>query len=386
MAEPRRSAPPRRRPERGPTARSVAYEACLRIDHDGAYANLVLPSLLDGVAERERPLATELVYGATRMRRALDFAVDRFLMRPPPPELRTLLRLGAHQLLFTRVPAHAAVAETVELASPRFRGVTNAVLRRVAAGGEPRWPDDATRLSYPDWLVARLRRELGPEDALDALARMNEPPPVTVRADGYVQDRSSQWVAGLVGAQRGERVVDLCAAPGGKATALANDGAFVVAADRQAHRAALVAWNVRQLGLDAVVPLVADATAPPLRPGCADRVLLDAPCSGLGALRRRPDARWRVRESDIDELAALQRRMLPAARALVRPGGVLVYSVCTLTAAESTDLDDGRWEVPDAPGAPWRPHGRGVRILPQDADTDGMTVLRWRRPDGDGPA
>jgi 16S rRNA (cytosine967-C5)-methyltransferase len=158
----------------------------------------------------------------------------------------------------------------------------------------------------------------------------------------------------------------------------------VVAADRQAHRAELVASNARWLGLDGVATLVADATAPALRDGCADRVLLDAPCSGLGALRRRPDARWRVREADIDELAALQRRMLDAARPLVRPGGVLVYSVCTLTAAESTDLDDGSWDALAPPGEPWRPHGRGGRVLPQDADTDGMTVLRWRRP-VDGP-
>lgn len=385
MAERERGRTPDRT-RRAPTAREVAYEACLRIDHDGAFANLVLPGFLDAAPERERPLATELVYGATRMRRALDFAVDRFLMRPPPAELRTLLRLGAYQILFTRVPPHAAVGETVSLAPPRLRGVSNAVLRRVAAAGEPDWPDDATRLSYPDWIVERFRRELGDVDALAALARMNEPPPVTVREDGYVQDRSSQWVAALVEAAPGERVVDLCAAPGGKATALANDGAFVVAADRQLHRARLVAENVGRLGLDRVAALVADATAPALRDGAADRVLLDAPCSGLGALRRRPDARWRVVPGDVAELAALQRRMLPAARRLVRPGGVLVYSVCTLTAAESVDLDDGSWEALPPPGAPWRPVGRGARVLPHDADTDGMTVLRWRRPPDGGPA
>lgn len=381
MAE--RSRPASPTPRRAPNAREVAYEACLRIDHDGAFANLVLPAFLEMTSARDRPLATELVYGSTRMRRALDFTVDRFLMRPPPPELRTLLRLGAYQLLFTRVPPHAAVGETVALAPARLRGVTNAVLRRVAAAGEPVWPDDATRLSYPDWIVDRLRRELGDDDALAALTRMNEPPPVTVRDDGYVQDRSSQWVAELVGARPGELVVDLCAAPGGKATAMANDGAVVVAGDRQPHRAALVAANAERLGLASVVPLVADATAPPLRDGCADRVLLDAPCSGLGALRRRPDARWRVAPRDVAELATLQRRMLPAARRLVRPGGVLVYSVCTLTSAESIDLDDGAWEALPAPGEPWRPFGRGARVLPQDADTDGMTVLRWRRPAAD---
>jgi 16S rRNA (cytosine967-C5)-methyltransferase len=359
----------------------VALAALTRIEQDGAYANLVVPRLVADVPVRDRGLATELVYGSTRMRRALDFAVDRFLMRDPPPELRTLLRLGAYQLLCLRVPAHAAVGETVALAPPRLRGVTNAVLRRIATAGEPVWPDVATRLSYPDWIVARLVSELGEPDALDALTRMNVAPPVSVRADGYVQDRSSQWVGELVDAQPGERVVDLCAAPGGKATAMAASGAFVVAADRQFARAGLVVANVDRLGCgDRLAVLVADAAAPPLRAGSADRVLLDAPCSGLGALRRRPDARWRISEADVTELAVLQARLLAAARTLVRPGGLLVYSVCTLTAAESTELDDGGWDVPTRPGAPWRPIGRGMRVLPQDADTDGMTVLRWRRP------
>jgi 16S rRNA (cytosine967-C5)-methyltransferase len=126
--------------------------------------------------------------------------------------------------------------------------------------------------------------------------------------------------------------------------------------------------------------VVADATTLPLRPACFDRVLVDAPCSGLGALRRRPDARWRITETDIDELAALQARILRAARALVRPGGTLVYSVCTLTAAESVDQDTFGWEALPPPPAPWRPYGRGARLLPHHADTDGMVLLRWRAP------
>jgi 16S rRNA (cytosine967-C5)-methyltransferase len=364
----------------------VALAALERIERDGAYAHLVVPQLVAALPERDRGFATELAYGATRMRRALDFAVDRFLMRDPPPELRTLLRLGAHQLLHLRVPAHAAVSETVALAPARLRGVTNAVLRRVAAAGPPEWPDVATRLSYPDWIVERLVAELGEADAFAAMERMNEAPPVSVRADGYVQDRSSQWVAELVEAAPGERVVDLCAAPGGKATALAAAGAFVVAADVQRHRIGLVAANAARVGAaEGLAAVAADAAAPPLRPASADRVLLDAPCSGLGALRRRPDARWRVTAADVVELAALQRRLLAAARTVVRPGGVLVYSVCTLTAAESIELDDGMWEPLARPGAPWRAYGRGARVLPHDADTDGMTVLRWRRPAGGGP-
>lgn len=370
-------------------ARRVALDALLRIDNEGAYANLVLPPMLasSGLGDADRALVTELVYGSVRRRRALDAAVDRFVTSEPDPAVRSLLRLGAYQLLFTKVPSHAAVSTSVSLAPRKVAGFVNAVLRRVATTPVA-WPDDATRLSYPDWIVARFEQELGSADTLAALERMDEAPPVTVRADGYVQDRSSQWVAEAVGAESGERVADLCAAPGGKATALAaavRPGGLVVAADLQPHRARLVAANGERLGVldragGPLSAVVADATAPPLRPASFDRVLVDAPCSGLGALRRRPDARWRITEAAIDELAALQARILDAARELVRPGGVLVYSVCTLTAAESVDHDTFGWEALRPPPAPWRPYGRGARLLPQDADTDGMVLLRWRAP------
>lgn len=362
------------------SARRLAYDVLQRIDHDGAYANLALPAALarTDLDQRDRAFATELVYGATRMRRACDFAVDRFVTKAPAPPVRTLLRLGAYQLLFAGVPAHAAVHDTVALAPGRATGFANAVLRRVAAA-PVEWPDLATRLSYPDWIVERLVAELGDADAVAALERMNQPPPVTARADGYVQDLASQWVADLVGAGPGDRVADLCAAPGGKATRLAADGATVVAADLRPARARLIAANAERLGSRGVEVVVADATAPPFAPAAFDRVVVDAPCSGLGALRRRPDARWRLRPGDIDALAGVQARMLAAARTLLRPGGTLVYSVCTLTAAESIDLDDGSWPVLPAPSGPWRPYGRGARLLPQDADTDGMTVLRYVR-------
>ena len=360
------------------SARTAAYQALLRINQDGAYANLVVPPLVSEVAEYDRGLATELAYGTTRMQRACDFAVDRFLVKPPAVDLRCLLRLGAYQLLFTRVATHAAVSETVSLAPKGLRPVVNAVLRRVAASGEPVWPDEPTRLSYPDWIVARLTAELGANDAAAALTRMNVAPAVTIRGDGYIQDRSSMWVADLVEAQPGDRVLDMCAAPGGKATHIAASGAHVIAADLQHHRAGLIAANVERLGC-AVPVITADGRSAPFADATFDRVLLDAPCSGLGALRRRPDARWRITAGDIDHLANLQRSLLAEARRLVRPGGVLVYSACTLTAAESIDhvLE---WPTLPVPAPPWRPYGRGARILPHDADTDGMTILRWRRP------
>ena len=362
------------------SSRRVAYEALRRIEHDGAYANLVLPGMLERspLDQRDRAFVTDLVYGTTRMRRACDFAIDRFVMKDPPADLRTLLRLGAYQLVFAGVPAHAAVNDTVDLAPGRSKAFVNAILRRVSSAPLD-WPDVATRLSYPDWIVARLSAELGEADALEALERMNEPPPVTTRVDGYVQDSASQWVADLVDARPGDRIADLCAAPGGKATRLAADGAIVVAADLRPARARLMAENAARLGAAGLSVVVADGTAPPLRPGSFDRVVVDAPCSGLGALRRRPDARWRLQPGDITELARLQRALLAAARPLVRPGGTLLYSVCTLTAAESVDLDDGSWPALPPPAAPWRAYGRGGRLLPQDADTDGMTVLRYVR-------
>jgi 16S rRNA (cytosine967-C5)-methyltransferase len=379
--------------------RRLAAEGLRRIDAGGAYANLVLPHLLaeSDLDQRDRAFATELVYGATRMRRSLDWLVDRFLVHDPDPQARALLRLGAYQLVFLRTPAHAAVDATVAAAPKRLRGLVNAVLRKVAAEGEPAWPDEATRLSYPSWLVERMTVDLGSEDALAALAAMDEAAGVTTREDGYVQDQASQWVADAVGARAGERILDACSAPGGKATLLAEAGATVVAGDLRASRLGLVVANAERLGLlpggaaavagGAVHPVRLDASAPPFGPASFDRILLDAPCSGLGSLRRRPDARWRIEPDAVERLAALQRTIVAAAVPLLRPGGLLVYSACTLTAAETTEVDG--WLAAAHPelepaglpdDAPWRPVGRGGLLLPQDAGTDGMYLLRLRAP------
>jgi 16S rRNA (cytosine967-C5)-methyltransferase len=206
---------------------------------------------------------------------------------------------------------------------------------------------------------------------------MNEPAEKTERDDGYVQDRASQWVAALVAAQPQDRVLDLCAAPGGKASAIP---ATVIAADVRATRARVMKQN----GLACIV--VADGRAAPFPSATFDRVLVDAPCSGLGALRRRPDARWRIQPGDVERLAALQRELVDAAVTLLRPGGVLVYSVCTLTRAESLAIDEHLAAehpqlVPlEPPGEPWQPWARGGLLLPQTAGTDGMTILRLRSP------
>lgn len=362
------------------TARQLALDALDRIDRDGAYANLLLPELLarTGLAPRDRHFATELVYGTTRMRRACDLLVDRFVTRELDGRVRNALRLGAYQLHFLQMPPHAAVGETVEVAPKAARGLVNAVLRRVAEHPVV-WPDDATRLSYPDWIVERLTADLGAEAALAALEVMNTAPPVTERADGYTQDLASQWVAEAVGAQRGEHVADVCAAPGGKAMVLAATGATVVASDIRPGRVGLIRSNAPDLPV-----LAADAARLPFAPTSLDRVLVDAPCSGLGTLRRRPDARWRIDAASPERLAAVQRRLVDAAATVLRPGGTLVYSVCTLPLAETQGIDDHLAAThphlaPTEPmGAPWEPVGRGFRLLPHTADTDGMYVLRLR--------
>ncbi|HVT75797.1 MAG TPA: RsmB/NOP family class I SAM-dependent RNA methyltransferase, partial [Acidimicrobiales bacterium] len=208
------------------------------------------------------------------------------------------------------------------------------------------------------------------------------------RDDGYIQDPASGWVAGLVDASLGHVIADVCAAPGGKATAVAHvigDG-IVVACDVRPHRAGLVRANAQRTGTaDHVAPVVADGAAPPLRAAAFDRVLVDAPCSGLGVLHRRPDARWRVQPSVVTALAEQSRVLLRAAADLVAPGGLLVFSVCTITSEETSDV--AGWAARElhgftpmpAPGGPWRAHGHGALLLPQVAGTDGMFIARLRR-------
>ncbi len=379
-------------PPPDPSARGVALRALQRTAA-GERANVVVPELLGAsrLDQRDRHLVTELVYGTCRMQRACDWLADRHTRGRVDADVRAALRLGTYQLGWTRIPPHAAVSATVAEVRGPGRSLVNAVLRRVAGDVEKgivTWPDRATELSYPDWVVDRLGRDLGREAATLALRTMNEPASATVRADGYTQDPASQMVTEhLRRWAAGGRVLDLCAAPGGKATGLAgDDGRLVVAADISAPRARVVQANARRLDARSVAPVVADGTEPPFEPGRFDLVLVDAPCSGLGVLRRRPDARWRVQPRDIERLSTLQRRLLASAAALVRPGGMLAYSVCTLTSAETAAID--RWAAgtmpafhPLAPpGRPWQPAGRGALLLPQTAGTDGMFLLVLRAP------
>ncbi len=372
-------------------ARRLAIQAVVRIDEQGAYANLVLSKLLaaSDLEPRDKGFVTELVYGSTRMRRRLDHLVDRFLVQPPPPSARAALRLGAHQLLHLDTPPHAAVSATVDATPKRFRGLVNAVLRKVAGAVKAGvvYPSLGVDLSYPDWILGTLSADLGADRAEQVLRSMNQPAPVSTRDDGYVQDPSSQQVAAAVPGGPGDLVLDLCAAPGGKATALARRGMRVVAGDQRHHRVGLIVANRERLELDDLHVIQADATNPPFRGEQFEAVLVDAPCSGLGALRRRPDARWRIALGDIDNLATLQASMLLAAARLVRPGGWLVYSVCTLTNAESVGvvaatkagLQAAGFVPAAAPEGDWEALTATVyRLLPGPA-VDGMVLARWRR-------
>ncbi len=359
-----------------PSARQIAHRALMRIEQDGAYANIVLPQLMSGsdLDARDRRFATELVYGTTRMRRACDHLLRAHYRNEPPAEAMTALRLGVHQLHFMDVDDYAAVSETVDLVPKRLKGFVNGVLRSVTRS-EVRWPDRATRLSYPDWIDAWATRAFG-DDAERVLSVMNQPAIVARRDDGYVQDPASQAVVALVDARPEHRVVDLCAAPGGKTTALAGD---VIAVEENEARLGLLQRNLARLDSSAL-PVRADAARLPVRQRSFDRVLLDAPCSGLGVLRRRPDARWRIMPDDIGRLASQQTAMLTAAAELVADGGRLVYSVCTLTEAETVEVAasvGGEFREASLPKG-WDRCRIGGRLVP-DSARDGMYAAIWER-------
>ncbi len=367
----------------GVAARRVALEVLARVEDEGAYSNLILSKVLDGsgLGQQDRGFATDLVYGSLRHQRACDHLIDRFLSSDPPPAARRVLRLGAYQLAYREdIPDYAAVGTTVEAAPKRFRGLTNAVLRQVTRS-KIEFPDEQTELSYPDWIYEQLVTDLGHERAVAALRNMNSSAEATHRADGYTQDLASQWVVELLAVQPGELVIDLCAAPGGKATGCAAAGGVVIAADLQPHRVDLIVENASRLGLENLLPMVGDALHPGLRPHSADLVLLEAPCSGLGVLRRRPDARWRIDSQAPQRLASLQRDLVDAAVGLLAPGGRLAYSVCTLSAVETTGVDEyiqqryPELEALSPPTGPWQPWGRGAILLPQAEDTDGMCLF-----------
>jgi len=347
-------------------ARRAAYEVLLRVFEQDAYADRAFRSAAEGLDERERAFAQRLAYGAVQRVRTLDHAIETLGKRPVrklDPPVRAALRLGAYQLAYTETAPHAAANESVELVRgarlERAVPFTNAVMRRLAAGMQgllEALPDGALKESYPDWIADVWTRDFGAETALALMRAQNEPTETVVRlvrgdppgeptdvpgayrvarvdelavAEGRIwpQSRGSQLAGLAVDSQDGERVLDLCAAPGGKATQLRGE---VTAVEIDPGRARELRENVARLGASNVDVVEADATALPPELTGYDRALVDAPCSGLGVLAARPDLRWRSRP-----LPELQLALLRSAAERVRPGGTIVYSVCTMNADEN---------------------------------------------------
>jgi 16S rRNA (cytosine967-C5)-methyltransferase len=361
-------------------ARRAAHAVVRRTLAEGAYADRALHGEARGLDARDRALAKQLAFGTVQRRLTLDDVIARHVDRALEPSVRAALQLGLFQLLFLDgVAAHAAIGEAVELAKPSpGHRLVNAVLRRVQREGVELPADDtpqgaALRHSHPRWLVDLWWRWLGPDETRALLPADNEPAELALRVNplveydlddipgrregealvvegafdalahpGYAagaftpQSRASQLVAPMLSPVPGERVLDLCAAPGGKTThlaALMEGRGDIVAVERHPQRAKALEATCARMRAENVTVVTADATAFDGANGF-DRVLLDPPCSGLGTLRSHPDLRWRVTPRDIEQLALQQDALLAAARRALRPGGSLVYSVCTLSPAE----------------------------------------------------
>lgn len=412
------------------SARQVAHRVVLRVFEEGAYADRAFRAEADSAAldARDRAFAMQLAYGTIQRVRPLDHAIEALGRRPVrklDPPVRAALRLGAYQLAYAgSVPAHAAVDETVELVREagleRAVAFTNAVLRRLSGGlddilrglAEGTAEEAALRHSYPDWVARVWWRDLGAHEAIDLMRAQNEPAETCVRLNrrspqsaelsgerdpdlpdalaveriepGWIerglvwpQSRGSQLAGLAVGSRPGERILDLCAAPGGKATQLAGE---VTAVELREGRARTLEQTAARLGASNVTVVVADGLALPPGLGGFDRALVDAPCSGLGTLASRPDLRWRA-----TPLPELQLALLRAAAERVRPGGSVTYAVCTINADENERVVDALGLEPDDLGAEW-PRFRHPRrsefllTLPHRDRTSGFFVARLWRP------
>jgi 16S rRNA (cytosine967-C5)-methyltransferase len=386
-------------------ARRAAHAVVRRALAEGAYADRALHGEARDLDGRDRALAKQLAFGAVQRRLTLDHVIDQHVDRKLEPGVRAALQIGLFQLMFLDgIAPHAAIGEAVELAKPSpGHRLVNAVLRRVQREGAELPQDDtpegaAIRHSHPLWLVELWWDWLGPDQTRALLAADNEPAELALRVNSLVehdlddvpgrrdgetivvdgpfdalahpgyaagaftpQSRASQLVAPMVDPRPGERVLDLCAAPGGKTThlaALMEGSGEVVAVERHPRRAQALNVTCRRMRANNVTVVTADAKAFDGQNGF-DRVLLDPPCSGLGTLQSHPDLRWRIALADIDRLAAEQDELLAAARRALRPNGTLVYSVCTLSPREERLVT-----------------GDVQRTLPPVDGTDGFYIAR----------
>ncbi len=432
-------------------ARACAFTVLRRVFEQDAYADRAFAAEASELEPRDRALAMAMSYGAVQRRGTLDHVAGRLLSRP----LRGLdapvvaaLRLGLFQILYLDgVADHAAVHESVELTKrsrPAAAGLVNAVLRRATTEGREilgglhdRDPDAAALLhSVPTWLARRWFDELGAQDSRSLLVAINQPAESAVRVntlvaavdelapqlgvpyaaapgipeglvlegafdaqgsaafnDGAImpQSRASMLVSPVLGPVAGQRVLDLCAAPGAKTThlaALTEDAGEVVAVERHSGRADALRRTCRRMQAGSVRVLTADAATFEDARGF-DRVLVDPPCSGLGTLQSRPDLRWRASPESIDELAELQRRIMAAAANATRPGGTLVYSVCTISPEEGQRQvqrflqEHPDFEVADLAGELplWAAAGVpcGLQLRPDRDRTDGFFIARLGR-------
>ncbi|MGH9931364.1 MAG: 16S rRNA (cytosine(967)-C(5))-methyltransferase RsmB [Pyrinomonadaceae bacterium] len=435
-------------------ARLTAFEILRRVAA-GAYASVLLASREGKLAPLDRALCHELVMGVLRRQLWLDRLIEHYANRKVAgldESVRIVLRIGLYQLRFlSRVPASAAVNESVNLVHfARLRSAgsfVNAVLRRAVREPEvdpaSNIHDPLERLSvatsHPSWLLERWSAAFGVEEA-EAFARANnEPAPIAFRvvnsraqeadvcgrlraagadlvpskvaagawriteASGllgelaaagkiYIQDEASQLVALLLDAQSGQRVLDLCAAPGSKTTQIADlslDSAVIVAADLHEHRLRTVTSSAQLQGLKSIHCVALDGLQPlPLLAGSFDRVLVDAPCSGTGTLRRNPEIRWRISPADIKDLAGRQEQLLFNAALVVRPGGRLVYSTCSVERNENEDVvqtfleNNATFRLVEPTFDPKLQTSLGAaRTWPHREGTDGFFVCAFERKD-----
>ncbi|HEY2537464.1 MAG TPA: 16S rRNA (cytosine(967)-C(5))-methyltransferase RsmB [Solirubrobacteraceae bacterium] len=439
-------------------ARVCAYAVLRRVFEDGAYADQALHAESRALAPRERALAMRLAYGAVQRKGTLDHLIEALTERPVgklDPPLRAALRLGLYELLYLDgAPDYAVVADAVELAKTNARsghGLVNAALRRagregsaalLGALGDATPEQAAVKHSHPEWIARLWWRELGAQDALALMAADNEPGEVALRANLLVTDaaalaralpvrthgdadvpealvleeafdvhnsplwaqgaflaqsRAAMLVARTLDPQPGERVLDLCAAPGGKSThiaALMGGNGEVVAVERDRRRAGALVRTAQRLRADTVRVELADATLARPEGAVYDRVLVDPPCSGLGTLQARPDLRWRMQSSRLAELQSAQARILDAGAAALRPGGVLVYSTCTISPTEnerriSTFLDAHADFALDDLGAerpalrhPSPDMHKALLTMPHRDRSAGFFIARLRRASG----